>query len=658
MPDNEVSSERFDVPVSPAKNIYVINRFLGCDFTSSSSAVDANHSSNCVNMIRYMPGKIRKRMGYGSIAKGDGTVYAIWKWDNDNYIAHVGTTMYHIGRDSNNEFDFSPISTGEDTSYSQILKDRNNGSVIVGAEKYSFIRSGDEAIIFGHDRLWFYNSNNGVYNLLYSPNEYDLYVPTVTISKTPDAGGESYEAFNLLSGRFCESFYVSSDYATTKVFEMSINTLDSIDHVEVMDNNGNFIPKTINTDYTVNLSEGKITFRTAPGASPVEGEDNIHIIATKNSIAKISRIANCRFAIAYGVGGNYDRVFISGNPEYPNYDWYSAMNDLTYFPDKNFSVLGSDASPINGYAIVSNNLVTLKGDGSDRQTAIVRVGTLDSYGDPVFTVTNSLQGSPVIAPDTSAMAGIEPMFLTEQGIMAITSSDLSGESIMNSRSFYLNGKLLQEPHLENAFSIRNGDYYMLFVNSHVYILDTLQAITTENTPYSSRQYATFYWENIPATCAITIDEVVYFGTEDGHIMKFYTDADALLSYNDNGEAIRCVYDTADIDANVFFKIKTYRYFSLRVFPSAESSVKIWGMKHGLWELLKEDYDTIRYFAFSQIKFSAFTFDNDAGLQIVSSKLRIKKMDHVRFRIENDALNEPLMVDQFGVEYTQSGNYKN
>lgn len=658
MPDNEVSSERFDVPKSPKKNVYVINQFLGCDFTSSSSAVDENHSSNCINMIRYMPGKIRKRMGYESIVEGNGKVYAIWKWDNDNYLVHVGTTMYHIGRDINNEFDFSPIHTGLDTVYSQLLKNTQSVPVVVGAEKYSFIRSGDEAIIFGHNSLWFYNANNNIYDSLYTLDEYELYIPTVTISKTPDAGGETYEAFNLLSGSFEESFYVSSDYVESTEFNMSLDNLDSIDHVEVMDQDGSWVVKEVSTDYTVDLVNGKITFTVAPGMSPIEGEDSVRIIATKQSIAKVSTIANCRFAIAYGVGGNYDRVFISGNSEFPNYDWYSEMNNLTYFPDRNYSVLGSDASPINGYAIVSNNLVTLKGDGSDRQTAIVRVGTLDSYGNPIFTVTNSLQGSPVIAPDTSAMAGIEPMFLTEQGIMAITSSDLSGESIMNSRSFYLNGKLLKEPNLESAFAIRNGDYYMLFVNNHVYILDTLQIIVTENTPYSARQYATFYWENVPAACAITIDEVVYFGTDDGHIMRFHTNPDAILSYNDNGEAIHCVYDTADIDALLFFKVKTYRYFALRVFPSVKSSVKIWGMKYGLWELLKEDKDTIRYFAFSQLQFSTFTFVNDTGLQIVSSKLRIKKMDHVRFRIENDEINEPLMLDQFGVEFTQSGNYKN
>lgn len=654
MPDNEVNSERFKIPKSPKKLVYVINRFLGGDFTSSPSSIDENHGSECLNFIRYMPGKIRKRMGYEPICEGTGKVFSIWKWDNDNYVVHIGTKLYHIGRDLTGELDFTVITNGTDTAYSKIIKDTNNVAFVMAQKKYSFIRSGEEAIIFGNGNIYFYTGTD----VLYTPTDYDLYVPTVTISKSPSGGGTSYEAFNLLNSQFEESFYTSSDDSEATDYNLSYTGLTSVDHVEVMDSTGEWQTMTADTDYTVDLENGVVSFTNPPGESPAEGEDNVRIIASKAFSGYFDRIAKCKFAIAYGINGNYDRIFISGNPDYPNYDWYSEIDNITYFPDTGYSVLGSDASPINGYAIVSNNLVTFKGDGSDRQTAIIRVGSLDGYGNPIFTITNSLQGSPVIAPETSVLAGVEPLFLTEQGIMAITANEVTGDQLMNSRSWFLNGRLLKESNLDKAFAIRNGDFYMLFINSHVYILDTLQTITTENAPYSTRQYATFYWDNVPATCAISIDGVVYFGTAEGEIMKFFTDEDALLSYSDNGDPIHCVYETADIDALLFFKVKTYRYFALRVFPAAMSSIKIWAYKRGIKELLKEDHDTVRFFSFNNIKFSTLTFDNDSGLKIIASKIRIKKMDHVRFRFENDQLNEPLMLDQFGVEYTQSGNYKN
>ena len=653
MPDNEVSSERFDVPKSPKKYIYEITRFLGCDFTSSPSAVDEYHSPNCVNFIRMMPGKIRKRMGYHVVETGLGKIFAIWKWNDDTYIVHAGKYMYRIGRDTDKELDFSVLKDNVDTEYSEVLKDSEGVIMEVAVRKFAYIRSGEEAMIFGGGDIYFYDGAD----TLYTVDDYNMYVPTVTISKTPDGGGVSYDPFNLLSPYFEEAFCVTSDYAEETVFHMSYQDLDSVVQVQVMDEDGDFQTLTVTTDYTVDLEAGTITFETAPGASPIEGEDNVRIVAEKEIEGYYDRIAYCKFAIAYGINGNYDRIFISGNPDYPNYDWYSEKDDITYFPDTGYSVLGSDASPINGYAVVSNELVTLKGNGTDRQAAIIRTGDFDTDGNTVFKVVKSLQGYPIIAPDTSIMAGVEPMFLTEEGIMAITASDLTGERMMNSRSYYLNGKLLKEPHLENAFSIRFGDFYMLFINSHVYILDVLQSITTENTPYSTRQYATFYWDNIPATCAAAIDGTVVFGTEDGEIMAFSTDVDDLESYSDNGDIIKCTYETADIDSIIFFKNKTYRYIAVRAYPARVSSLKLWALKQGIWDLIKEDTGTIRYFTFSHLKFSEFTFKTDTGVQLVSSKLRIKKTDHVRFKMENDRNYEPLMIDQFGIEYTQSGNHK-
>ena len=53
----------FNIPSSPKKLVYESNNFLGADFTSEASTVDDTKSPNVENMIRSVPGKIRKRMG-------------------------------------------------------------------------------------------------------------------------------------------------------------------------------------------------------------------------------------------------------------------------------------------------------------------------------------------------------------------------------------------------------------------------------------------------------------------------------------------------------------------------------------------------------------------------------------------------------------------
>ena len=54
----------FKVPASPQKSIVTISDFLGVDLTNSPANVDEQKSPNSENMIRDVPGKVRKRMGY------------------------------------------------------------------------------------------------------------------------------------------------------------------------------------------------------------------------------------------------------------------------------------------------------------------------------------------------------------------------------------------------------------------------------------------------------------------------------------------------------------------------------------------------------------------------------------------------------------------
>ena len=52
-----------------------------------------------------------------------------------------------------------------------------------------------------------------------------------------------------------------------------------------------------------------------------------------------------------------------------------------------------------------------------------------------------------------------------------------------------------------------------------------------------------------------------------------------------------------------------------------------------------------------------TYSTNKTQRVTATKIRLKKLDHVRFRFENDKLNEPLGINDFAVEYTQGGNVK-
>ncbi len=55
---------RFSIPSSPARSVVKIEEFKGVDLNSSPSNVAVTRSPNAPNMMRDVPGKVRKRQGY------------------------------------------------------------------------------------------------------------------------------------------------------------------------------------------------------------------------------------------------------------------------------------------------------------------------------------------------------------------------------------------------------------------------------------------------------------------------------------------------------------------------------------------------------------------------------------------------------------------
>lgn len=627
----------FKVPSSPKKSILTIDEFLGVDFTNSPANVDIRKSPNAVNMIRDVPGKIRKSMGWKIVksykdSSGNGLKingYHSLRGD-DEFIVHAGTNIYH----------------GDDLLYSEA----NN------ARSRSWQFKDRLYIIDGKKMLVYYKEESGGNTTYYvEPIENTAYTPTLTISKDPEGGGTAYEDLNLLNPAFTESF-LGKEEATE--YCLSFDGLDEkAIKVEVMNADGNFVEKKSGTDYTVNYSTGIVTFVKAPGVSPLGGEDNVKITAYRTVEGYADRINKCTIGTLFGVNGALDRLFLSGNPDFINYDWYSAQYDPTYFEDTSYAQLGSDSSAIVGYSIISNYLAAHKDYMERDQNIILRQGDLQE-SEPVFRIANTLQGAGAVAKDSFAYLSTEPLFLTNLGVYAVTAQDITGEKYAQNRSFFLNGKLLEERNLEDAYGFVYKDMYWLCINSVCYILDGLQPLMTDKSmPYSTRQYAGFYRTNVPANIMWEKDGVLYFGSKDGNICRFHTDKDVLASYNDNGEAIEAIWETPDIDGDLFYKNKTLRYMAVRLESAIATSIKIYAMKRGIWNFIKYDDTAGRYFSFSQLIFSKLCFSGDKTQKISSTKLRIKKVDKFRIRIMNDNKNEPFGVYNMAFEFVESGNFK-
>ena len=541
---------------------------------------------------------------------------------DEHGLVHAGTKMYHNG----------------EVKYS----DANNAR----SRSWQF---DDKVYIVDGKKLLVWDGSD------VKPASETAKIPTVTIAKSPNGGGTSYEDLNLIQSGFTELFTgTESDTA----YHMTFGGLDETAvKAYILDSTGSWVEKVENTDFTVDRTNGIINFTTAPGKSPVTGEDNVKITAYRTVSGYADRINKCCIGTQYGLKGAMDRLFLSGNPDYINQDWFSDQNDPTYFADTYYSSLGTSKSAIMGYSVINNYLATHKDEMETDQFIVLREGVL-ADNKPVFRSVNTLQGAGAIAKDTFAYLSSEPLFLTRSGVYAITAQDITGEKYGQNRSFYLNGKLLKESDLEKSFAFVYKDMYWLCVNGVAYILDGLQPMQTDKSmPYSTRQYAGFYRTNLPANCMWEKDGNLYFGSTDGRVCEFYSDSDALVSYNDDGEKIEAIWETPDLDGKLFYKNKTFRYLAVRLKSAIATTLEMYAQKRGLWSFIKKDNYTARYLSFGSVVFSKFTFSSDQTQKIIPTKLRVKKVDKARFRFVNAELNEPFGLFDIALEYVENGNHK-
>lgn len=562
--------------------------------------------------------------------------------------------LYHVGRDLY-------LNKSGTNTYSLVFSDMKPQRSM----SWQFEARDNDSAVLGYDNLYIvdgqtYLEYNGAKESV-TPVNGSGKIPLITIARSPSIGGTPYDPVNRLQPGFEEQFI--GDGTSTAYF-MSFTNLD---HTQVRvwiksQDEGIWVEQEYGTAFDVNYEGGVINFVTAPWDNTQQGEDNVKIRAFRTIERYVNSINKCSFGTLFGVGGTSDRLFLSGNPDTPNYDYFSKDYDPTYFPDTYYGVLGVSASEIKGYARVNNYLATFKDENEPSQSVFIREGDLivseSNVSEPAFKLINTLQGNGAISPYTFGYLQTEPLFLTKSGIYAITAQDITGEKYGQSRSFYLNGQMLKEDNISNACAVVYNDQYILAINSHLYVLDGLQATRTDKSePYATRQYVGYYCTNIPANVMWTYNDSLWFGTNDGRVCKFATDVESLDSYSDDGEPIYCCWETPDLDGKLFYKNKTFRYFAIRMMSAMKTSVKMFSQRLGEWTFIKETASISKIFDFNDIDFNLFTFRSDNSEKVAHAKIRVKKVDKARFRVENGNLNEPFGLFDFALEYIESGNYK-
>lgn len=320
-------------------------------------------------------------------------------------------------------------------------------------------------------------------------------IPLTTIAKTPGlSGGTQYQDVNLLSAYRKNSFTGDGEgteyYLDTQNIDADYKPYVEIDDVAV-------------DNYSVNYTEGKITFTTAPAKPLTTGKDNVVIKFKKNVYGYRNRIANCKLMIQFD-----GRLFFSGNPDYPNAVYYSAESAPDYIADRQYYNDGTDSASVKALISGNNALWVLKEPSQANTTIYYHIPTYDAtYGMLYPRVHSSISTGCVT---TGVNFNDDIVFFSNRGLEGI-SSDVTTEQVIAHRSGFVDSKLLTESNYDKMLIEEYEGYLMVFIDNKVYLADSRQLAQVEN----HMEYEWFYWElPITPTCTLVKDDVLYIGTEN------------------------------------------------------------------------------------------------------------------------------------------------
>lgn len=349
---------------------------------------------------------------------------------------------------------------------------------------------------FIYNNIWYFK--DGINYLQYDGQiitEVVGFVPTTSIGRKPAGGGTTYQDINMLTGIRINTFLADG---VSKEYYLDAQGIDT-DFTPIVTVNGSDT-----TAFTVDTTNGKIIFDIAPEEPLTAGQDNVKVKFRKTISGYRDRINKCTLLQVFD-----NRVFFSGNQDYPNTVWHSSLNDPTYCSDLDYYNEGLDLSPVNAMVAGNNALWVFKEPSQANTTVFYHNPTIDAEYGKIYPSTHSSISTGCIA--TGVNFNDDIAFFSDRGMEAIN-GDVTTEQVIAHRSSMVDRKLLAEPGYREMILEEWEGYLLVIIGNKVYLADSRAMFTNEN----HNEYEWFYWELDKAIKSTKVHNgVLYLGTEDG-----------------------------------------------------------------------------------------------------------------------------------------------
>ncbi len=600
----------------------VYTNFAGVDFLEEPSLVTITRSPDALNVWKNYEDTqgacIETRPGFRKLAQMGEKINGIYVYDNHTAIVHSGMKLF--------EWSNFPNEPDEENlkQLFQDMDDRKSCFNKADSEKKLYINDGKNYLVYDGTIVKKVSEDNPV-------------VPRTTISRKAGnmGGGELLEDVNLLTPKRTNSFLADG---VAKEFYLDATEIDDT-AVTAIVNDVNMME---NTHFVVDRLRGKVTFNTVPGKPNLSGEDNVFITFSKTIAGYEDRIAKCTNAIIFD-----NRLFFTGNPEFPNAVFHSERGNPQYISDLNYYEDGASDSLITGMTVGNNILWIFKNLDQNNANVFYHEPTTDLEHGRIYP---SKQGNVSIgcyAGSTNFQDDI--VYLSRYGLEGVSTEKIDSRQVVAHRSSLVDVKMTNEDGYSNASMVVWKGYLCVLVDGRMYLADSRQKYAKLN----SFEYEWFYWDISTANPSVLkeFDDCLYIGAKDGSIF-------VVEGTNDDGELISSYWTTPMDNFGFDNQLKTTN--------KRGGIAKIKTIPNGLIKIARRTDRSPVYkfttqksatgFDFANIDFSNFSFVTTNKSYLVY-KMKEKKVVELSMKFYSDELDRPFGIYSSTIEAFAGGYVK-
>ena len=598
---------------------------MGVDYSSSMVNIRDFHAYDIKNFIK-KNNVLRNRNGYEQVGKYK--INGLWqctynKTNESDYnsvltIAHINQSLFFV--EDIDKYDV--LANNYRAIDSSVNKLANNDSWGVFANDRLYILDGEKYCVLKFPT----EENNYEWSFSEVFDDVDTYVPTTTIGITFSGNKATinrtnldnmnilssyrYNTISTIVGEGEEAYY--NNYETKhhrtyildsdNILNISLFKIKFVDAIgvvkeltaEIQSSQGLLTLNVPAVDLGLVDQVGLVTIGEVYGngtlilyydfKQPNELEDNVTIKFKTGYKTEEDLINKCRFGVVYGANGNRNRLFLTGNPDKPNVDYYTSRRniyatdsdvdlqdsqDFTYFSVYDYCAYGTSNTKITDYQIMGNgDLMVLKENNLNEPNIYFRNGQF-TVNEDGYTIESYPMRSGNISYGSKTQGTLKNLnndlvFVSIDGVYGISSTVTA--NVLNSdyqyaypRSNLINSKLselisdssaITATIYDNRYILTlkgKNDEYKTFLADGRYPYKLPESVDNEY------EYEWFVLDNIKADKYYIINNILYFTNKNG-LYKFDFNAKQKEHYDIDRQSVLSgdmEYHNGEVIANQF-----------------------------------------------------------------------------------------------------------